>query len=148
MKKTTEIMRMTFTLLILLTISVTTSAQDGLAIENVFNRFGHEKGCKMVELHDTDFLNCKMHIYKSLTYKSIGASIEPYLNADKKRAKKIREVVENGKVVSGYYMMPALPNGMNRYVLFNKTSAKSGAVIYIEGDLQPNDIIKLCYSRR
>lgn len=70
------------------------------------------------------------------------------LKADRKAAKKIREVVENGKMVSGYYMMAPLSNGNNRFILFSNPSKSKGTVIYIEGDLSPEDIMKLCYSRR
>ena len=71
-----------------------------------------------------------------------------YLKSDRKAAKKIREVVENGKMVSGYYMMTPLSNGNNRFILFSNPSKSKGTVIYIEGDLSPEDIMQLCYSRR
>ena len=69
-------------------------------------------------------------------------------NGDRKAAKKIREVVENGKMVSGYYMMAPLSNGDNRFILFSNPNESKGTVIYIEGNLSPEDIMKLCYSRR
>ena len=50
-------------------------------------------------------------IYKSLVYKYHATEIAHYLKSDRKAAKKIREVVENGKMVSGYYMMAPLSNG-------------------------------------
>ena len=52
------------------------------------------------------------------------------------------------KMVSGYYMMAPLSNGDNRFILFSNPSESKGTVIYIEGDLSPEDIMKLCYSRR
>ena len=54
----------------------------------------------------------KLKIYKSLVYKNHATEIAHYLKADRKAAKKIREVVENGKMVSGYYMMAPLSNGV------------------------------------
>ena len=56
--------------------------------------------------------------------------------------------VENGKMVSGYYMMAPLSNGNNRFILFSNPNKSKGTVIYIEGDLSPEDIMQLCYSRR
>lgn len=123
-----------------------TMAQEGLNVNKIFQRFGHAKGCKMVEMHNAKIKGFELKVYKSLTYKNIGASIDPYLKADKKNAKKIREVIENGQVVSGYYMMPPKGNGINRYILFSKVRPNRGAVIYIEGTLSPNDIMKLCYA--
>lgn len=129
-----------------LTAAAPATAQEGLNVNNVFLRFGHAKGCKMVEMHNAKLKGYNLKVYKSLTYKNIGASIEPYLKADRKNAKKIREVVENGQIVSGYYMMPPKGNGINRYILFSKVKPNRGTVIYIEGALSPDDIMKLCYT--
>lgn len=142
-----NIMKITLTLLFLVMSAMTAAAQEGLSVDNVFKRFGHAKGCKMVEMHDTRLRGYDLATYKSLVYKNIGASIEPYLKADRKHAKKIREVVESGVVVSGYYMMPPLEKGINRYILFSRAHGSRGTVIYIEGDLSPDDIMKLCYAR-
>lgn len=131
---------------LVLTAATPAMAQEGLNVNKVFQRFGHAKGCKMVEMHDAKLKGYELKVYKSLTYKKIGASIEPYLKADKKNAKKIREVVENGQVVSGYYMMPPKGKGINRYILFSKVRPDRGTVIYIEGALSPDDIMKLCYA--
>lgn len=129
-----------------LTSAAPAMAQEGLNINKVFQRFGHAKGCKMVEMHNVKLKGYELKVYKSLTYKNIGASIDPYLKADKKNAKKIREVIENGQVVSGYYMMPPKGDGINRYILFSKVRPNRGTVIYIEGTLSPDDIMKLCYA--
>lgn len=74
--------------------------------------------------------------------------MEPYLREDRKRAKKIREVVEDGRITSGYYMMPPRTNGMNRYILFSNKEGGGGAVIYMEGRLSPDDIMEICYEGR
>lgn len=138
--------RILFVIAFALTSAAPAIAQEGLNINKVFQRFGHAKGCKMVEMHNAKLKGYELKVYKSLTYKNIGASIDPYLKADKKNAKKIREVIENGQVVSGYYMMPPKGDGINRYILFSKVRPNRGTVIYIEGTLSPDDIMKLCYA--
>ena len=105
-------------------------------------------GCKMVTMQNTQLKGYKLKIYKSLVYKYHATEIAHYLKSDRKAAKKIREVVENGKMVSGYYMMAPLSNGDNRFILFSNPSKSKGTVIYIEGNLSPEDIMQLCYSRR
>ena len=55
-------------------------------------------------------------------------------------------MVENGQIVSGYYIMPPKSKGINRYILFSKVKPNRGTVIYIEGELSPDDIMKLCYA--
>ena len=111
-------------------------AQSDLQINIVFERFGKAKNCKMVVLNDAVLRGYKLKVYKALTYKKIGASIAPYLNSDRKKARKIR-----------YYMLPPLPSGLNRYILFSNLTNNSGAIIYIEGTLGPDDIMKLCYAK-
>ena len=133
--------------LCLLAVLMPASAQSDLQTGIAFERFGKAQNCKMVVLNDATLRGYKLKVYKSLTYKKIGASIAPYLNADRKKARKIREIVDDGKVTSGYYMLPPLPSGYNRYILFSNTPNDSGAIIYIEGTLGPDDIMKLCYNK-
>ena len=130
MKRCNLIKRFFIGLLLIVVASISANAQEGLYVKSIFQRFGHAK------------------IYKSLVYKNHATEIAHYLKSDRKAAKKIREVVENGKMVSGYYMMAPLSNGNNRFILFSNPSKSKGTVIYIEGDLSPEDIMKLCYSRR
>lgn len=133
---------------LLMAVCCVASAQQNLAVADVFSRFGHERGCKMVEMHDTSLRGFKLKTYQSLTYRAHGEQIAAILEADRSQARKIREVVSNGRVNSGYYIMPPTAEGLNRYVLYVQKEDKSGAVIYIEGELGPDDILKICYQRR
>lgn len=136
------------TLLLLLVAAILpVHAQSGLHVEQVFERYGRARGCKLVVMHDTKLRGYKLHVYKALTYRRGRADVAPYLKADRREAKKVREVVDNGRIVSGYYQMRPLSNGMNRYVLFSDVPGNPGAVIYIEGRLSPDDIMKMCYIR-
>lgn len=124
-------------------------AQDGLAVNGIFLQYGHSKGCKMVVMQNTKLRGYRLAVYKSLTYNDkYATSINNTLKADRRAAKKIREVVDNGRIVSGYYMMTPLPSGNNRYILFSNTDRRKGAVIYIEGPLSPEDIMSICYTKR
>ena len=139
--------RIMVTLAIMVACTMTAAAQEGLNVDKVFQRFGKSKGCKMVVMKNTELRGYKLQPYKSLVYKNLYSAIEPYLAADKKSAKKVREVVEEGRIVSGYYMMAPLRGGINRYILFSNVGGHKGTVIYIEGTLSPDDIMKLCYSK-
>lgn len=139
--------RIMVTLAIMVACTMTAAAQEELNVDKVFQRFGKSKGCKMVVMKNTELRGYKLHTYKSLVYKNLYSAIEPYLAADKKSAKKVREVVEEGRIVSGYYMMAPLRGGINRYILFSNVGGHKGTVIYIEGTLSPDDIMKLCYSK-
>ena len=100
-------------------------------------------------MHNTKLRGYQLAIYKSLTYNNkYAASINNILKTDRRAAKKIREVVDDGRIASGYYMMAPLPSGNNRYILFSHTDRGKGAVIYIEVDLSPDDIMSICYTKR
>ena len=143
------IIRTALTLFLILIGIGTANAQEGLAVNNIFQQYGHSKGCKMVVMKNTKLRGYHLIIYKSLTYPNkYAADIKKDLNTDRRAAKKIREVIDNGSIASGYYMMPPHANGINRYVLFSNTNKGKGAVIYIEGDLSPEDIMTICYTKR
>lgn len=133
---------------LLMTICHVSLAQHGLAVADIFTRYGHERGCKMVEMHDTYLQGYELKTYQSLTYRTQGEQIATMLETDRKKAKKIREIINDGHVTSGYYILPATAEGLNRYVLYTQKENKSGAVIYIEGTLGPDDILRICYQRR
>lgn len=143
------IIRTALTLCLILIGIWTANAQEGLAVNNIFQQYGHSKGCKMVVMKNTKLRGYHITIYKSLTYPNkYAADIKTHLNTDRRAAKKIREVIDNGSIASGYYMMPPHANGIKRYVLFSNTNKGKGAVIYIEGDLSPEDIMTICYTKR
>ena len=148
MKRCNLIKRFFIGLLLIVVASISANAQEGLYVKSIFQRFGHAKGCKMVTMQNKQLKGYKLKIYKSLVYKNKTKKITNYMKYDSKAAKKIREVMENGKIVSGYYMMAPLINGNNRFILFSNPNESKGTVIYIEGDLSPEDIMQLCYSRR
>lgn len=131
----------------LLMLAVAAMGQKGLNVDNVFQRYGRAKGCKMVVMENTTLHGYKLRVYKSLVYKKLHHAVKPYLDADRKNAKKVREVIDGGELVSGYYMMKPLSGGYNRYILFSYVDSRKGTVIYIEGKLSPDDILKLCYSK-
>ena len=87
-----KIMRIAIMLCLFVAI-IPAKAQSDLQINIVFERFGKAKNCKMVVLNDAVLRGYKLKVYKALTYKKIGASIAPYLNSDRKKARKIREIV-------------------------------------------------------
>jgi len=133
---------------LVLAVALPAGAQNGLGVAEVFRLYGHSHGSNMVEMNDAMLKGYRLKTYKSLVYKKNQDRIEAILDSDRKQAKKIREVVEDGQVVSGYYMMTPSVKGMNRYILFSRYRKGRGTVIYIEGRLSPDDIMKMCYTRK
>ena len=57
-------------LIAVMTLFVTLSshAQEGLAVNSIFQQYGHSKGCKMVVMQNTKLRGYRLAVYKSLTY--------------------------------------------------------------------------------
>lgn len=142
--------RIIFNLLIiatLLLISGNANAQYGLHINDVFSKYGHSKGCTMVEMNDIDIKGHRIDVFKTLTYKRYAEEIGDFVEADRKQAKKIREVIHDGKVQSGCLMMPPTRKGHNRFIIFTNPINGTGAIIYIEGKVTVDDVMKICYKK-
>lgn len=142
--------RIIFNLLIIATIlfiSSNANAQNGLHINYVFSKYGHSKGCTMVEMNDIDIKGNRIDVFKTLTYKRYAEEIGNFVEADRKQAKKIREVIHDGKVQSGCLMMPPTRKGHNRFIIFTNPINRTGAIIYIEGKVTVDDVMKICYKK-
>ena len=142
--------RIIFNLLIiatLLLISGNANAQNGLHINDVFSKYGHSKWCTMVEMNDIDIRGHRINVFKTLTYKRYAEEIAGIVEADRKQAKKIREVIHDGKVQSGCLMMPPTRKGHNRFIIFTNPINGTGAIIYIEGKVTVDDVMKICYKK-
>ena len=142
--------RIIFNLLIIATIlfiSSNANAQNGLHINDVFSKYGHSKGCTMVEMNDIDIKGHRIDVFKTLTYKRYAEEIGDFVEADRKQAKKIREVIHDGKVQSGCLMMPPTRKGHNRFIIFTNPINETGAIIYIEGKVTVDDVMKICYKK-
>ena len=103
---------------LLLTFAAHAAAQQGLQIATVFQKYGKQKGVTMVELSNEMLETYQMTLYKSLVFKDASDALPTILRcleADKKKAKKVKEVVSNGQIKSGYYQLPQLKEDVNRF---------------------------------
>lgn len=135
--------RRTAIIIMLLLSALGIKAQGGLAIDEAFKRFGSQKGSKMVSLSDERLRGYEMKVYKSLSFSRNAREIRSLLRQDRPKAAKTKEVVVEGLLMSGCYTMPALREGINRYVLFRFRESGEGVLIYIEGALSYDDIKKI-----
>ena len=69
------------------------------------------------------------------------------LETDKQHAKKIKEVVSNGQIQSGYYQLPPLKGNINRFILFRIGKKGDATLIYIEGEIDSDDLVTLMFSK-
>lgn len=145
-----KIIRTALTLL-LFAFATHAAAQQGLQIANVFQKYGKQKGVTMVELSNEMLEAYQMTLYKSLVFKDARDALPTILQcleADKKKAKKVKEVVSGGQIQSGYYQLPQLKEDVNRFILFKTGKKDSATLIYIEGELDVDDLVTMLFMKK
>lgn len=138
-------------LVLLLAFAAHATAQQGLQIATVFQKYGKQKGVTMVELSKEVLDAYQMNLYKSLVFKDAGDALPTILRcleADKKKAKKVKEVVSGGQIQSGYYQLPQLKEDINRFILFKTGKKGSATLIYIEGELDADDLVTMLFMKK
>lgn len=143
--------RTTWIILLLTVASGMARAQQGLQIASVFQKYGKQKGVTMVELSNEMLETYQMTLYKSLVFKDVEEALPTILNcldADKKKAKKVKEVVAGGQIQSGYYQLPQLKEDVNRFILFKTGKKGSATLIYIEGELDADDLVTMLFMKK
>lgn len=138
-------------IILLLTAVGTAHAQQGLQIASVFQKYGKQKGVTMVELSKEMLDTYQMALYKSIVFKDVEEALPTIircLETDKKKARKVKEVVAGGQIQSGYYQLPQLKEDINRFILFKTGKKNSATLIYIEGELDADDLITLLFMKR
>ena len=146
-----KVIRTTWIILLLTVASGMARAQQGLQIASVFQKYGKQKGVTMVELSNEMLETYQMTLYKSLVFKDVEEALPTILNcldADKMKAKKVKEVVAGGQIQSGYYQLPQLKEDVNRFILFKTGKKGSATLIYIEGELDADDLVTMLFMKK
>ncbi len=123
------------------------NAQSDLNINNVFKQYGKNKHAVMVSLTNEVLDNYKFSLFKSINIKndpSAADYVREQLALDEKGAKKIKQVISNGKVTS-IYLDLAPKKGLNRLILFNEQfkPERQLILIYIESEHSTDDVLKI-----
>ena len=146
-----KVIRTTWIILLLTVASGMARAQQGLQIASVFQKYGKQQGVTMVELSNEMLETYQMTLYKSLVFKDVEEALPTILNcldADKNKAKKVKEVVAGGQIQSGYYQLPQLKEDVNRFILFKTGKKGSATLIYIEGELDADDLVTMLFMKK
>lgn len=125
--------------------------QKGLHIEDVFRRYGKKKNVTMVELSNEMLETYNMTHYKSITIKQDPDAlrfIRRCLANDQQNARIIKEVTDDGGVVSAYYQMPGQKAELNRFLLFKVSKKGVITLVYIEGELDSEDLISILFTEK
>ncbi|MCY6344781.1 MULTISPECIES: DUF6108 family protein [Bacteroides] len=146
-----KVIRTTWIVLLLTVASGMVRAQQGLQIASIFQKYGKQKGVTMVELSNEMLETYQMTLYKSLVFKDVEEALPDILNcleADKRKARKVKEVVAGGQIQSGYYQLPQLKEDVNRFILFKTGKKGSATLIYIEGELDADDLVTMLFMKK
>ena len=93
-------------------------AQKDLKIQDVFTRYGKKRNVTMVELSNEMLETYGMTRYKSITIKDDPEAlrfIRQCLEVDQRGARKIKEVTDDGGVVSAYYQLLGQRSGRESF---------------------------------
>ena len=138
-----------FLLIMLPVTAQATMIQDDLKIKDVFRIYGKQKNVVMVELSKEMLDMYDITFYKSITIKNDSealAFIRRCLEADQNGARKIKEVVSDGAIVSAYYQIAGIKTGINRFILFKVDPKGVITLIYLEGKLDSDDLITILFT--
>ena len=124
-------------------LSISAQAQ---AVLSIFKKYGNDNGVTMLEASRE-----LMKVYNIKTFKSIifdDASlvlheIRRAIKTDKVGALHIKESTKDGLLTSGYYQLPAGKANLNRYLIFKVGTANKTTLIYVEGELSPEELVEL-----
>jgi len=124
-------------------ISFSTQAQ---AILSIFKKYGKDYGVTMLEASRELMKEYKIKTFKSIIFDN-GAKALPEIrkaiNTDKEGALHIKESTKDGLLMSGYYQLLSEKTNLNRYLIFKVGKENKTTLIYVEGELTPDELVEL-----
>ena len=125
--------------------------QEDLKIKDIFRIYGKNKNVTMVELSKEMPDTYDITFYKSITIKNDPDAltfIRKCLEKDQEGAHKIKEVMSDGGLISAYYQVPGKNNDVNRFILFKVNEKGVITLIYLEGELDSDDLITILFTKK
>ena len=105
----------------------------------------------MVELSNEMLETYGMTRYKSITIKDDPEALRftrQCLEADQRGSTQDQGGDRRRGVVSAYYQLPGKDPDVNRFVLFKVNSKGTITLVYIEGELDSDDLITLYFTKK
>ncbi|MDR1004633.1 MAG: hypothetical protein LBL97_06490 [Prevotellaceae bacterium] len=133
---------------LLLLAGTSLHAQQGLRIASLFDKYSRQKGATYVVLTHIETPLWDATLYKSLQLKRAEKALPDIytcLVADSEHAQKIKEVIIDGQIQSAYYSLPPQAEGVNRFILFRLDEEGEAALLYIEGDIKDEALLRSLY---
>lgn len=136
-------------LLLISCLSLTASplwAQQGLAIDSVFNEYGKKEGSILIELaKDVLGNHTRIAKYKSLIREDDAPAYDAILAAVEKdlaNGVKLAETKKDGRIETGYYCLKKSADSPTyEYILFKNKRDKT-TLVYVRGNFPPKELEK------
>ncbi|MDL2325670.1 DUF6108 family protein, partial [Bacteroidales bacterium OttesenSCG-928-A14] len=115
-------------------------------ILKIFDKYGNKQGVTMLEISDDLMKNYHVRIFKSIIFedgRKALTDIRKAIDIDKVNAKKIKESKQDGLLISGYYRLKTENDNLNRYLIFKIGKNNRTTLVYIEGELTPEELVEL-----
>ena len=133
------------TFLALSTFCLSNSAQAQTVL-SIFKKYGNDNGVTMLEASRELMKAYKIKTFKSIIFddaSNVLPEIRRAIKTDKEGALHIKESTKDGLLTSGYYQLLAGKTNLNRYLIFKVGAANKTTLIYVEGELTPDELVEL-----
>ncbi len=151
MKTRTHTLYLIISMLLFFVSATGLHAQEDLKINSIFEKYGRNKGATMVVLSGKTLHEYHLDKYMGLTLKytkDIIDEIQNGLESDKKLAKDIKEVINDGIITSGYYQLSEQNSRINRYILYKMGSDSTITLIYMEGGDESEELVNRLFIKK
>ena len=133
----------TLVILFLACLSFSTQAQE---IVSIFKKYGNAQGVTMLEASRELMKEYKIKTFKSIIFDNGSKAlpeIRKAITTDKEGALHIKESIKDGLLMSGYYQLLSEKTKLNRYLIFKVSAGNKTTLIYVEGELSPDELVEL-----
>lgn len=139
-------MKRLFLFIAIMTLAISSQAQKGLAVNEVFeSEYAEDPRATLIELNGGALGDYGLSEYRSLTLVDAPADapdIEQLLRSDGARAVEKEVTYRNGGIYFAFYQLSP-KKGLNRYLFYLNTNRASGnkiMLIYMAGTASPAEI--------
>jgi hypothetical protein len=121
-------------------------ASQAQAVLSIFKKYGDTYGVTMLEASRELMKEYKIKTFKSIIFNDgthALPDIRKAIKMDKEGAMNIKESTKDGLLTSGYYQLLSEKANTNRYLIFKIGKENKTTLIYVEGELTPDELVEL-----
>ena len=120
-------------------------AKNEPCIFSIFDKYESYQGVTMLSASKELLKQYKITQFKSIIFedgRKVLPEIRECIEREKTEAAKMKETIQDGLLMGGYYRLKTDTPDINRYLIF-KVKEKKVTLIYVEGTLTPDELVEL-----